>query len=147
MTKFVCSIAIVCYVLLPKITQLQAKQRLFFLEVSDKAYLLIPKIARCRATASTSEANDPAPSGLSDFGRIVVREMNRLGMLVDLSHVSAQTMSDAIEISRAPVMFSHSSSREVYDVARNVPDEVLEKVVSMPQYNLHILVELYVICM
>ena len=63
--------------------------------------------------------------------------MNRLGMLVDLSHVSAQTMSDAIEISRAPVMFSHSSSREVYDVARNVPDEVLEKVVSMHQYNLY----------
>lgn len=53
-----------------------------------------------------------------------------MGMLVDLSHVSAQTMSDAIETSRAPVMFSHSSARKVYDVARNVPDDILQKVVS-----------------
>ena len=75
--------------------------------------------------------NGTAPSGLSDFGRAVVREMNRVGMLVDLSHVSAQTMLDAIETSRAPVMFSHSSARSVHDVARNVPDEVLEKVVSV----------------
>lgn len=80
------------------------------------------------ATASTSEVNGTAPSGLSDFGRTVVREMNRVGMLVDLSHVSAQTMSDAIETSRAPVMFSHSSARKVYDVARNVPDDILQKV-------------------
>ena len=54
-------------------------------------------------------------------------------MLVDLSHVSAQTMSEALEISRAPVMFSHSSARGVYNVARNVPDEVLKKVVSTPE--------------
>src|SRR6266550_2916937 len=67
-------------------------------------------------------------NGLSDFGKDVVREMNRLGMLVDVSHVSDKTMSDALDVSTAPIIASHSSARALSNVPRNIPDELLRRI-------------------
>jgi membrane dipeptidase len=75
-----------------------------------------------------SATGERAHGGLTRFGEEVVREMNRLGVLVDCSHASDDVMRQAIELSEAPVVFSHSSTRALADVPRNVPDDVLELV-------------------
>lgn len=86
---------------------------------------------RCMTlTYTTSEIADgsddkPIHNGISALGREIVKEMNSLGMIIDLSHISAKAMSDVLDVTSAPVIFSHSNARAVCDVNRNVPDEIL----------------------
>ena len=85
-------------------------------------------LTHSKATAWADSATDaPVHNGLTDRGRDVVREMQRLGMLVDLSHVSAKTMNDALDVAKAPVIFSHSSALALDGHPRNVPDAVLDR--------------------
>lgn len=101
-------------------------------------------LTHSKNTSWADSATDaPAHDGLTDFGRDVVREMQRLGMLVDLSHVSEATMLDALDVAKAPVIFSHSGARAVDRHPRNVPDSVLDRlkvnggivmVVTLPSY-------------
>ncbi len=86
-------------------------------------------ITHFRNTAWADSATDaPAHGGLTPFGVQVIREMQRLGMLVDLSHVSEKTMADALDAARAPVIFSHSDARAINGSPRNVPDAILDRV-------------------
>lgn len=83
-------------------------------------------LTHSESTSWADSATDkPRANGLTPFGEDVIREMNRLGMMVDLSHVSPETMKASLRVSRSPVIFSHSSARGVADHPRNVPDDVL----------------------
>ncbi|HEX8652728.1 MAG TPA: membrane dipeptidase [Pyrinomonadaceae bacterium] len=75
-----------------------------------------------------SSRDEPRHNGLTDFGKEVVREMNRLGMLVDVSHVSDKTMSDVLDISSVPIIASHSSARALSNHPRNIPDDLLRRI-------------------
>lgn len=74
-----------------------------------------------------SATDEPKHGGLTDFGKQVIAKMNRIGMLIDISHVTPETMHDALDASKAPVIFSHSSARAIADSPRNVPDDVLAR--------------------
>ncbi|KAH6670418.1 membrane dipeptidase [Halenospora varia] len=79
------------------------------------------------ADSSTSKIG-PVHGGLSSLGRSAIKEMNRIGMIVDLSHVSEDCANQVLDITKAPVMFSHSNSKTMFDCARNVPDSILDRV-------------------
>ena len=101
------------------------------LEVLRELYILGARYMTLTHFGNThwaDSSNDtPTHNGLTPFGKAVVKEMNRIGMLVDLSHVSPKTMADALDVAQAPVIFSHSSARALSDHPRNVPDSILRR--------------------
>ena len=102
-------------------------------------YMTLTHSGNCEwADASTDKA---VHNGLTDFGKDVVREMNRLGMMVDISHVSDKTFYDALEVSKAPLMASHSSCRAICDAARNMTDQMIKDLAAkggVIQINYHV---------
>jgi membrane dipeptidase len=103
------------------------------------------RIARDRSRLNTdcpdSSTDKPAHNGLTDFGKDVVREMNRLGMMVDISHVADKTFYDALEVSQAPLIASHSSCRALCNAARNMTDDMIKALAAkggVIQINYHI---------
>ncbi|ROT61377.1 Dipeptidase 1 [Penaeus vannamei] len=84
------------------------------------------------ADNSAAEPEHLEFDGLTAWGETVVKEMNRLGMLVDISHVASQTMNDVLDITRAPVIFSHSDTRALCNITRNIPDDVLVRLMELP---------------
>lgn len=125
------------------ISRIHKAGRIAIVPMMESAYRLenSPEMVRTlqrlglRAVTLAYHTNDLADAaddkarhdGLSEQGRIIVTEMNRMGVLIDLSHVATTTMNDVLDISRAPVIFSHSSARALVDVERNVPDSVLKR--------------------
>ena len=102
--------------------------------LGDNKYLLrtyyelgLRSVTFAYKTNQFADGSDDAPkyNGISDLGREMVKEMNRLGILIDLSHISAEAMNDILDVSTSPVIFSHSNVRALCDVKRNVPDDVL----------------------
>ncbi len=87
-------------------------------------------LTHSRSTSWAGATTNGPGTGLTDFGREVVREMNRLGMLVDVSHVSDTTMHDVLDVARVPVIASHSSARALLDAPRNIPDPLLRRIAT-----------------
>lgn len=102
-------------------------------------YMTLTHSGNCEwADASTDK---PAHNGLTDFGKNVVREMNRLGMAVDISHVSDKAFADVLEVSKAPVFASHSSCRAICDAPRNISDDMMRALAAkggVIQINYHV---------
>jgi len=103
-----------------------ANIRMLF-ELGVRYITLTHNINNAFATCALSVTNGGTDHGLTALGKAGIMEMNRLGMLVDLSHVSVKTMEDTLQVTRSPVIFSHSAARALSDHGRNVPDHILDQ--------------------